>query len=143
MGPTARAAWMPPTALREGVRLPSIQMRRSRRWRRSSPHGAPSTGGSGAVLGPEERISVDTVHAITLGAAYTLHGPSVGSIEPGKYADFAVLEARFNRPRTSQHRVGARFPAAIPSGDAAGLGMASTGDFTVIGGFLGAGKTTL
>lgn len=50
---------------------------------------------SGAVLGPEERISVDdAIHAITLGAAYTLRMDHlVGSVEPGKYADFAVLEA--------------------------------------------------
>ena len=50
---------------------------------------------SGAVLGPEERIPVDdAIHAITLGAAYTLRMDHlIGSIEPGKYADFAVLEA--------------------------------------------------
>jgi len=50
---------------------------------------------SGAVLGPEERIDAATaLHAITLGAAYTLHMDHlVGSIEPGKYADFAVLDA--------------------------------------------------
>lgn len=49
---------------------------------------------SGAVLGPEERISQDdALYAITLGAAYTLHMDHlVGSIEPGKYADFAVLD---------------------------------------------------
>ena len=50
---------------------------------------------SGAVLGPDERISVeDAIHAITLGAAYTLRMDHlIGSVEPGKYADFAVLEA--------------------------------------------------
>ncbi len=49
---------------------------------------------SGAVLGPEERIDVAAaLHAITLGAAYTLHMDHlIGSIEPGKYADFAVLD---------------------------------------------------
>ena len=49
---------------------------------------------TGAILGPEERISAaDALYAITLGAAYTLHMDHlVGSIEPGKYADFAVLE---------------------------------------------------
>ena len=49
---------------------------------------------SGAVLGPNERISVATaLRAITLGAAYTLRMDHlVGSIEPGKHADFAVLE---------------------------------------------------
>jgi predicted amidohydrolase YtcJ len=49
---------------------------------------------SGEVLGPEERIDVAAaLHAITLGAAYTLHMDHlVGSIEAGKYADFAVLD---------------------------------------------------
>lgn len=49
---------------------------------------------SGAVLGAAERISVDSaLHAITLGAAYTIRMDHlVGSIEPGKHADFAVLE---------------------------------------------------
>jgi hypothetical protein len=49
---------------------------------------------SGQVLGPQERISIDSaLHAITLGAAYTIGMDHlVGSIAPGKYADFAVLE---------------------------------------------------
>ena len=49
---------------------------------------------SGRILGPNERIDVeDALRAITLGAAFTLHlDHLVGSIEPGKYADFAVLE---------------------------------------------------
>ncbi len=49
--------------------------------------------GSGRVLGPEQRIPVaQALRAITLGAAYTLHlDHLLGSIEPGKYADFAVL----------------------------------------------------
>jgi len=48
---------------------------------------------SGHVLGPEERIDVaDALHAITLGAAYTLRMDHlIGSIECGKHADFAVL----------------------------------------------------
>ncbi len=48
---------------------------------------------SGATLGPEQRISVDeALHAITMGAAFTLKmDDEVGSIEPGKWADFAVL----------------------------------------------------
>ena len=52
------------------------------------------TTASGKTLGPEERISAeDALQAITLGAAYTLHMDHlVGSIEAGKYADFAVLE---------------------------------------------------
>ena len=50
---------------------------------------------SGAVLGPEERISVDSaMHAATLGAARQLKlDHEIGSIEAGKLADFAVLDA--------------------------------------------------
>mgnify|MGYP000733019506 CR=1 FL=1 len=50
---------------------------------------------SGRVQGAHERITVDeALYAITLGAAYTLHmDGEVGSIETGKWADFAVLEA--------------------------------------------------
>lgn len=49
---------------------------------------------SGQVLGPNERISVaSALRAITLGAAWTLGMDHlVGSIEPGKWADFAVLD---------------------------------------------------
>ncbi len=49
---------------------------------------------SGKILGSNECISVaSALHAITLGAAYTLKlDHLVGSIEPGKFADFAVLE---------------------------------------------------
>ena len=49
---------------------------------------------SGRILGPNERINVeDALRAITLGAAFTLRlDHLVGSIEPGKYADFAVLD---------------------------------------------------
>jgi predicted amidohydrolase YtcJ len=48
---------------------------------------------SGAVLGEHERISVpQALHAMTLGAAYTLKmDAEVGSLEAGKYADLAVL----------------------------------------------------
>ena len=50
---------------------------------------------SGVTLGPEERISAEAaLRAVTLGAAYTLRMDHlVGSIEPGKYADFAILHA--------------------------------------------------
>jgi predicted amidohydrolase YtcJ len=50
---------------------------------------------SGRVQGEEERITVDeALWAITMGAAYTLHmDGEVGSIETGKKADFAILEA--------------------------------------------------
>ena len=48
---------------------------------------------SGQVLGEHQRISVaQALHAITLGAAYTLKlDGEVGSIECGKRADFCVL----------------------------------------------------
>jgi hypothetical protein len=48
---------------------------------------------SGRVLGASECIPVpDALHAITLGAAYTLKMDHlIGSIEVGKFADFAVL----------------------------------------------------
>lgn len=50
---------------------------------------------SGRVQGAGECITVDqALQAITLGAAYTLHlDGEVGSIETGKRADFAVLDA--------------------------------------------------
>ena len=49
---------------------------------------------SGRVLGPAERLPVaDALHAITLGAAFTLKlDTEIGSIETGKRADFAILE---------------------------------------------------
>lgn len=48
---------------------------------------------TGVVLGPEERIGVaDALRAITIGAAYQLKlDDELGSIAPGKRADFAVL----------------------------------------------------
>jgi predicted amidohydrolase YtcJ len=48
----------------------------------------------GRVLGPDERINVaEALHAVTLGAAYTLKlDHLVGSIDVGKFADFAVLD---------------------------------------------------
>ncbi|OJY17730.1 amidohydrolase [Pandoraea sp. 64-18] len=50
---------------------------------------------SGRVLGESLRLPVaDALHAITLGAAFSLGMDHlVGSVEVGKYADFAVLEA--------------------------------------------------
>ncbi|MEZ5649483.1 MAG: amidohydrolase [Burkholderiaceae bacterium] len=49
---------------------------------------------SGRVLGEAQKIPVaDALHAITIGAAYTLRlDHEIGSIEVGKRADFAVLE---------------------------------------------------
>jgi len=50
---------------------------------------------TGVTLGPEECITVDeALSTITMGAAYTLGmDTEIGSIEPGKRADFAVLGA--------------------------------------------------
>lgn len=49
----------------------------------------------GRLIGPEQRIGVhEALHAVTLGAAYTLKlDREIGSVTPGKRADFAVLEA--------------------------------------------------
>ncbi|GAC1334134.1 MAG: amidohydrolase [Beijerinckiaceae bacterium] len=49
---------------------------------------------SGRVLGPDETLTVtQALRAVTLGAAYTLKlDHCVGSIEAGKFADFAVLD---------------------------------------------------
>lgn len=50
---------------------------------------------SGNVHAPEERVSVDqALRMITIDAAYTLgEDNKIGSISPGKFADFTVLEA--------------------------------------------------
>lgn len=49
---------------------------------------------SGRVLGEREKLTpAQALHAVTLGSAYQLHlDDMMGSIEPGKFADFAVLE---------------------------------------------------
>jgi hypothetical protein len=49
---------------------------------------------SGKVLGEHERISAyDALHAVTLGGAYLLKmDHEIGSLECGKFADFAVLD---------------------------------------------------
>lgn len=54
-------------------------------WRQSA---------AGRMLGEDERLSLEeALHAVTLGAAYTLKlDHLIGSIEPGKLADFAVLD---------------------------------------------------
>lgn len=50
---------------------------------------------TGELLGGEERISVyDALEAVTLGGAYTIKMDSeVGSLQAGKYADIAILDA--------------------------------------------------
>lgn len=52
-----------------------------------------------AVLGPDQRISVDdAIRAVTLDAAYQLFmDDKIGSLEVGKYADFVILN---QNPRT-------------------------------------------
>lgn len=49
---------------------------------------------TGRVLGEGERITAEqALHAVTLGAAYTLKlDHAIGSIDVGKFADFAVLD---------------------------------------------------
>ena len=49
---------------------------------------------SGAVLAPNERLTLDqAMRAITIDAAYMLNmEDSIGSIQAGKCADFAVMD---------------------------------------------------
>jgi hypothetical protein len=49
---------------------------------------------SGRVVGPDQRISAeDALEGITIGAAYSLQlEDEIGSIEPGKLANFTILE---------------------------------------------------
>ncbi|WP_235737875.1 amidohydrolase [Nocardioides alcanivorans] len=60
----------------------------------TASHAATRLTPSGRVLGEAERISMpQALEAVTLGAAYMLKlDHLVGSLEPGKYADLAVLE---------------------------------------------------
>jgi len=46
------------------------------------------------VLAPEERVSVETaIRAVTINAAWQCHSDhEIGSLEPGKLADFVILE---------------------------------------------------
>ena len=46
------------------------------------------------MLGEHEKISpLQALHAVTIGAAFLLHmDDTIGSIEAGKCADFAILE---------------------------------------------------
>ena len=108
---------------------------------------------SGAVLGPDERISVEAaMHAVTLGAAYTLaHGPSCRQHRAWQICRFrhssrlaTRRRARGNpRHRSCRHHFRRHLPRR---GETAGLIAQTEMDqqitFTVIGGFLGAGKTS-
>ena len=76
----------------------------------------------------------------------------VGSVEPGKYADFAILHASpFDvapRRNSATSKLPAPFPAAPSTPPRRGRDDRQTEmdqqmTFTVIGGFLGAGKTSL
>jgi predicted amidohydrolase YtcJ len=48
---------------------------------------------SGRILGETEKISAyEALRAVTISAAYQLHlDDEIGSLEPGKQADFAIL----------------------------------------------------
>jgi G3E family GTPase len=96
---------------------------------------------SGRVLGTSECISVaDALRTITLGAAWTLKlDGEVGSIECGKRADFCVLEddPLTVDPASLKAVPRVRRVSAPPLAWRGGLPV------TVIGGYLGAGKTTL
>ena len=62
--------------------------------------------GEGLVLGPGERLSVqDALALYTRGAAFAMHREGeIGSLEPGKLADFVVLDA--NPLETDAERIG-------------------------------------
>ena len=110
---------------------------------------------AGRVLGDAERISVhDALHAITLGAAYTLKlDGEIGSIETGKCADFTILdddplsvESNETERRTrcgAPLSVGASSRAQTSGPSESLATMMLPIPMSVIGGFLGAGKTTL
>jgi hypothetical protein len=93
----------------------------------------------------------DALRAITLGAAYTLKlDREIGSIECGKRADFCVLDGDPTSvpPGAAQGRApsGARCRAAGCSRRPAGLTPDTSAvviPTLILGGYLGAGKTTL
>jgi len=48
----------------------------------------------GEVLGPDERIAPDqALRAVTTDAAWQVHQDDCGSLETGKFADYAVASA--------------------------------------------------
>ncbi len=115
--------------------------------------GARSTGSRrrAACSARRERLTVpQALHAITLGPAWTLKlDHEIGSIECGKRADFCVLEddPLDDEARTAEGRRASGAPCSAVSGRAVGApGMSQARrrvPLTVVGGFLGAGKTTL
>ena len=100
------------------------------------------------VLGPEERISVDSaLRAATIGAARQIKlDHEIGSIQAGKLADFAVLEDDPYEVDPTALKdigvwgtvVGGRHFLQVPADVSEPLVAV-----TVVGGYLGAGKTTL
>jgi len=56
----------------------------------------------GRCVGPDQRMNIlDALKAVTIDAAYHIRMEAkLGSLEPGKYADFAILEAN---PLTCEH----------------------------------------
>ena len=76
--------------------LPCTVTATSRRWVDCCPCGRAVNRltVSGKVLGPNERISAyDALQAVTITPAYLLKmDHEVGSLECGKFADFAVLD---------------------------------------------------
>ena len=68
---------------------------------------------SGDVLGPDQRVDIDTaIRAVTLDAAYQIFlDDKVGSLEVGKYADIVVLD---------------RNPRTVPPDEIAAIGVAAT-----------------
>lgn len=68
---------------------------------------------SGVIVGPNERIGVmDSLKALTINGAYQYHEENIkGSIEPGKLADFVILD---------------RNPLKVKTGDLKGLKVTET-----------------
>ncbi len=99
LGPERGGNWMAlRSAIDAGVR---ISLHNDGYFTPPEPIGSMSTAvnrraqGSGRQLGPAERITVDeAMHAVTINAAWHLFSEhEVGSIEVGKFADFAELSA--------------------------------------------------
>ncbi len=95
----------------------------------------------------KEFPSQRALRTITLGAAWTLKlDAEVGSIETGKRADFAILEddpTEVGAENLGDVRIWGFGGAVACSGSEALTFRANALPVTVIGGYLGAGKTTL